>query len=164
MMTIETPNGKRQRLDRAQPEPHRFLLMSALATTILAASLGATVLFWLLYPYKTVNIPRSVMTQRYATQGSMVSYTLRYEKFTTQPALIRRRFVDGLIFNAGEFNSDVPPGKGLELREVRIPKTLPPGRYRIQEVATYQVNPIRTITVVSETDVFTVTEDTSAAH
>jgi len=61
-----------------------------------------------------------------------------------------------LVFNAAEGGVGLPAGEGHAVIETAIPKTLPPGTYRLEIVRKFHMNPIRVITITDVTEEFTV--------
>ena len=48
------------------------------------------------------------------------------------------------------------PGSGTARVQVKVPETLPPGKYQLRITAIYQMNPIRAIENISLTEEFEV--------
>lgn len=111
--------------------------------------------FWLVYPYKTLEIKRAEVITPIVAQNDHVHYKLDYCKYNSKPATVHKSFVDGIVYRLPAKVSNVPEGcrEGATVA-VEIPHSLPPGQYKIQSITTYQVNPIRRIDVFYETDTF----------
>jgi hypothetical protein len=154
-------NQKRRSEDKAVMS-HRHILKAFIGygTLVLAFGLLALVAFWLLYPYKIVTYKttpfRIVETNKSAKQGGALSYEYDYTKYIDVPAEVSKQFIDGLIFQSEGPITRKLVGSGHVHSEIQIPETLPSGKYRLRIIATYRVNPIRTIVITNETEQFTV--------
>ena len=140
---------------------HKFFYISAWAG-ILSAILMVLVLgFWMVYPYQVLkfNIAPSAISQDSYKRGTPITYIADYCKYVDVPAEITVQFIDGIVFtlpaHAGSF-TDV--GCGKKVVQLIIPATLPAGEYKISVTHKYQLNPIRSATIISETNKFFVTE------
>lgn len=119
-----------------------------------------TVLFWLLYPYNPIVFNDSVfpILNKTVKAGGRLSYTSDYCKYTNLTAVVSRTFVNGLIFITPPSITKRPSGCHMISVEVPIPHELPPGKYHLENIYSYQVNPIRTVTVFQNTEEFEVVE------
>lgn len=158
-------NRKFDGIDRRNPKRtvnprHILLSIFAYGTLALATICLIIVAFWLFYPYKTIEQspkPFPIVGNTRVMQGGFVAYKFNYTKHSELQATVHRQFVDGLVF-ASSSDASIGPGQssGTVQAEIPIPYTLPPGRYKLRITATYQVNPLRTIEVVNETQHFIV--------
>jgi hypothetical protein len=91
-----------------------------------------------------------------AKSGDYLALRENYCKNLSYPATVSRTFIDGISYQVPVYISNRPVGcYGKEEESVEyvyIPKALPPGKYRIQTVYSFQVNPIRTVhfTLISD--------------
>ena len=118
------------------------------------------VAYWWLFPYQTVNktpMPMPIVAG-YETvrQGGVVLYEYDYTKYTDVVPTVHRQFVDGLIFDSADASTHLLPGTGHVHVQVPIPVTLPPGRYHLQVITEFQMNPIRLIRAIDMTQDFMV--------
>lgn len=117
--------------------------------------------YWSFWPYKTIvqsPKPFNLVGNDYADQGGTISYEYDYCKFTDVKATVSKQFVDGLIFQSEDVSTVLEEGCGHVHREIKIPKTLPAGKYKLKITATYKVNPIRSIIIDNETEWFYVND------
>ena len=66
--------------------------------------------------------------------------------------------VDGVIYELSDSVGAVEKGCRVTKIDVWIPHSIPPGNYRMEFVARYQVNPIRVIQYINYSEPFTVTK------
>jgi len=137
-----------------------ILVFFTFATVFFAVML---ILFWATYPYKTIVVKNAKMATSTVRQGEITTYSIDYVKWMKSD-YVRRFFVDGLIFDAGEFKPIRPVGAEHGVTPIQIPGTLPPGTYRLRVVITFKPNPIRTIDYTFETDKFKVLESIANAN
>ena len=136
-----------------------FFLLS-----IFAIGLGImtvlTILFWLTYPYKPLVFNDSVfpIKNKIVRQGGTLTYVSDYCKNTNLSAVITRTFTNGLVFIVPAVTSYRPVGCQVINVVVSIPVELPPGKYFLQNLYSYQVNPLRTVVVAHNTEEFEVVE------
>lgn len=124
-----------------------------------------TVMFWLVYPYKPIvfNDPVFPIRNRIVKAGGTLSYTSDYCKHISLTAIVSRTFVNGLIFITPPSITKRPNGCHTISVEVSIPHELPAGTYHLENIYSYQVNPIRTVTVSQNTEEFEVVEASESA-
>ena len=118
------------------------------------------VLFWLLFPYKTIEInnePYPITKE--VKQGGVVVFEMDYCKYTKEEVVISRRFIDGIIYIVPDIVTAYnEPGCRASFITENVPDNLPEGEYYMKFYYTYEVNPIRKITVSARTQTFKVTE------
>ena len=103
-------------------------------------------IFWTLYPYKPLRIDNIEILSPVEV-GKPFTYKLTGEKYTDAPATISRQFVNGLTISMPIIASNVRQGSKDLLSSFILPY-LPAGKYYFRWSATYEVNPIRSVTVV----------------
>ena len=142
---------------------HKKIRIMLWLTCIATIFLIGLVLYWLYYPYNPIDTytkPYRVVypEDKVVKQGGILVYEFDYEKKSPILPEIRRQFVDDLVFNvAGNQNPTVTDiGKGTARVEIDIPRTLPPGTYYLHIIAEYEMNPLRTIYYVNDTESFEV--------
>lgn len=145
--------------DRGQ----KALMILSIFTGSVISVMLIVILFWLLYPYKTIDTgpqPYQILgaAPHSFVQGETFTYRYRYDKYTNQIPEVRKQFVDGLVFDASSFGPAIITGKGsgTAFAKVQIPDTLPPGEYFMRILVTYKVNPLRDVTHEYVTEKFTV--------
>lgn len=116
--------------------------------------------FWLLYPYKTIefNRPLGLIQNEDKTvkRGDRIRYLIDYCKYTNIMPEITKFFIDGVVYETPKTVGVASKGCGLQISDAYVPKAIPEGTYSLKIVATYKVNPIRTIKIVSQTEPFVV--------
>lgn len=133
------------------------ILIYGLLTILTGIVLLVTI--WLFYPYQTIEFKNTAyQTEKteYA-QGDTAYYTIDYCKFSDTVPTIKKFFIDGLRIQAEEHESVLVKGCRTQSVSLKIPKSLPAGRWKLQVESTYQLNPIRTLTTKNETNWFIVT-------
>jgi hypothetical protein len=119
-----------------------------------------TGIYWLTYPYEVLTInehPLKVLSRQVQTDG-IVMFELDYCKHMNIEGTISRRFIDGLIYSVPNITVHNEPGCRKVIITEDIPNNLPPSEYVMDFHYTYQVNPLRKITVHAHTQKFTVEE------
>jgi len=151
-----------RRMTDTPESKHTLFKVYVYGSFVITIAFLATLGFWLLYPYKTIDIkeqPYKIQGSRVLHQGENLLYTAKFEKYTYKVPTQHKQFVDGLIFNVSEEGSKPTirdPGLGVVLVSIHIPHTLPPGVYYIHIDTYYKMNPIREIHLESRTETFTV--------
>ncbi len=118
------------------------------------------VMYLLFYPFKTIDVlndPMPVLTP-VVKSGESVTYMVDYCRFVGGPGRIYRTIT-------GPSNVPIPPvdsvtkvGCRKTKVSVIVPKGIPVGKYTIHIVHEFQVNPLRKVTGVQDTQEFTVIE------
>jgi hypothetical protein len=136
-----------------------MILMSALSI-FSAFFLVTLTLFWEFYPYKVLvfNTPLFILNKKTIKAGQNLTYTSNYCKYIDLPATVGRVFSNDLIFSTPAQSSNRPMGCHSITVAVIVPHELPPGKYRLENVYEFKVNPIRTIVVKENTEEFNVIE------
>lgn len=141
----------------------KYLKTLVIMTCVASALLFGLLAFWQFYPYKVVETypkPYKIVypVDKTVRQGGYITYQFKYNKYTDKTAQLNRQFVDGLVFNVeGQQQPTIfGVGSGIARAQIHVPETLPPGRYKLRIIATYELNPIRDFVNESETEFFTV--------
>jgi hypothetical protein len=109
-------------------------------------------LFWAFWPYQPLVI-KSLEIVGTPKPGGEFTYQMEYEKKDALPGIIVKQFVDGFVVALPPISTNLPVGKRTSIHSVYLPK-IPPGRYEFVWSCTYQVNPIREVTVTAKTKCF----------
>lgn len=149
-------------MDR-ETDIYRHLRFMVILTIIAIAILIGLLAYWSFYPYDPISTspkPYKIVfpQDKIVRQGGYLTYQFDYNKTSKVLPIIRRQFVDGIVFNvAGSSSPTVTDvGKGTARVQIKIPETLPPGSYYLHIIAEYEMNPIRTIFYESSTEEFEV--------
>lgn len=114
--------------------------------------------FWAFYPYNPVEFKSNVypvMNENHTVKhGEILKYEIDYCKYTDQLPVLSKKYIDGIVF-------ETPLGRGIIIKGCHkqiidnvVPDTLVPGEYYMQIVIDYEVNPIRHIIYVNNTEKF----------
>jgi hypothetical protein len=119
-----------------------------------------TVTYWLTYPYEPLVFQdeKFPVINKIIKRGEMVVYTSNYCKYADLPALVTRTFKNELIFLTPTSITNRPIGCNSITIAVTIPKELPSGIFRLENTYEFQVNPIRKIIVLEDTEDFQVVD------
>ena len=140
-----------------------FYILSWVA---IACSIGLVLLitYWLAWPYKiaTQNGPAKILTP-VVKNGEEVRYTLDFCKYREiVPTSVTRQLVDGVIYTLPAPNSSRVLSLGCKVVESSTPIILPGCAecynrdVYLELISTYQVNPLRRVTVKFTTEKFKV--------
>lgn len=133
------------------------LLCAWYITAVAIFSILGLLGYWLLFPYKTIDIEVEKIMTPHVERGQHLRYAVDWCKHIDNPAILSRKFEDGIIYHVPETRSDVPKGcVDGKIISVYVPKALPPGEYILEVIITYQLNPIREASVQYRTPTFTV--------
>lgn len=124
-------------------------------TIALALSFMLVAGYWAVYPYKPLVIKNNPMPtyEKQVRAGDFLSYDVDYCKNTELPALVTRAFVDDVVFASPQIISDNEKSCRKHTVKIMIPN-IPPGKYFVRITYTYEVNPIRSVTVTAYTQNF----------
>jgi hypothetical protein len=154
------PNRRYVDFEVNQGGRHILLAVFAYGTFALAACAIALYAYWSFTPYNVVEYDTKpfhiVEPSKTVEQGGALSYEYNYVKHMLVPVTVTKHFVDGIVFQADSPVTVRPIGNGHVHAQIAIPETLPPGTYKLRITAVYRVNPIRDITIVNETEYFSV--------
>ena len=124
----------------------------AIAFFLLAVVPQFILIFWTVYPYDPLRID-SINILSKVEVGQPFTYKLTGEKYTDLPGTISRQFVNGLTISMPAVSSNINKGT-KELISSFILPYLPIGKYYLKWSATYNVNPVRSITVTGRSECF----------
>jgi len=118
----------------------------AWATIILAMLLLLLGIFWIVYPYQTMEVEDFVTTKAEYKSGDEVVYNFEYSKFIHEPCLVYRQLINGVTYPIDSFGSNLPKAQfKLSSDTIQLPMLLKPDTYILRLVYVHQVNPLRTI-------------------
>ena len=138
---------------------NKILAIFSYGTLILAFGFVALIIFWGVYPYKTIKVNNVSILTPTVQHGGDLAIKLDYDRYTDVDSAIIREFKDGIVFTTPEVEATGDVGHYDRLVEVSIPDTLPPGDYTLTTTATFKVNSIRKISVEWTTSSFKVTSN-----
>ncbi|MBU0847061.1 hypothetical protein KKH23_07695 [Patescibacteria group bacterium] len=138
----------------------RWLPRMAFVTLFTTAFIIALVAYWMFYPYRLVEFetPMEVINSP-VRRGEVVNYRLKFCKFTDLQPVISRRLINNFTIALPSLSPQ--SGKGcvdLISSSTIVPAHLPAGKYKLEMSSSYQVNPLRVITIPYETEEFDVIE------
>lgn len=137
----------------------RLWQLYAWGTIALTLVLLGVVAYWYFYPYEPLVVgvqPLPVIEEK-LRQGQTLHYEVTACKYTTLPAHVSRAFVDTVIYNTPLVEANNPSGCRTTRVGVVVPN-IPPGTYHLENVYSYQVNPIRAVEVKVVTEDFEIIE------
>lgn len=130
-----------------------------MATNIFAAWLLILLIYWSAYPYKLIDFekePFKVSTKQVKAGGTLI-YKVPFCKYTPIRPSITRVFSNDILYTQPVVTAIANPlGCHTNNIQAYVPKELPPGIYHLNTIYRYQVNPIRTIDISTETEQFEV--------
>lgn len=140
----------------------QFLQAMSYFTLILVIATIITLFNWSVKKYEPITFMQDEfqVLNPVVAQGGYLSYTVEYCKDNDLIPVVSTSYVDGIIYQTP--NTPQPfYGNGCEPKNflVYIPKALPPGKYYLNHIFTFQVNPIREVKVEAKTEMFEVIEN-----
>ena len=120
--------------------------------------------FWLLCPYEPIVVePIKIMNKdRVVQQGGTLIYRLAYDKKINIQSTVKRQLVNTYTITYTNVPGVARPGKGVAHTSLPVPKYASPGLYVLRWSSTYQVNPLRSITVSLDSEQFQVIKHVDA--
>ena len=112
--------------------------------------------YWLIYPYKPLNLTNVKLDRTEVNRGEHLLVSADYCKNTSKPADLYISFIDGVIYNTPPQVIDLENGCHKATLSIYIPKALPVGSFMLKGVFKYKVNPIREIEVNHLSEKFTI--------
>jgi hypothetical protein len=145
-----------------QDKTPKTLRYIAYLSLVITSVVLFVILFWLCYPYNPIEFKneRFIVDTPIVEQGGYLSYTIEYCKDNDLIPVVSTSYVDGIIYQTPNtpqpfYGNDCEPKNFL----VYIPKALPPGKYYLDHMFTFKVNPIREVSVEAKTEMFEVIEN-----
>lgn len=116
---------------------------------------AGVMVFWSVYPYKTLEFKSKLLVpQTTVRQGGYLEYISDYCKYVDLPATISRSFVNGIVFTTPLTFTDRAKGCNKIKVGIVIPPELAVGKYHLEIIYQYKVNPVRAITIKNESEEF----------
>jgi len=125
---------------------------------ILAILLIAWGVYSCCYPHKVMTINSVEIITPEVARGEGVRYKLDYCKYKNIESTIKKYLADGIIVPYAITKSRASVGCREVIITEKIPKFVNPGEYTIQAFISYDINPLKTITIEYETNKFKITE------
>jgi hypothetical protein len=128
---------------------------------VLISAMGLMLLFgfWLSYPYKVIEFKSTKTVEQTYKTGTILTLNISHCKYMPLPAKVVGQFVDGIVFTLKETKANAGIGCATRIaKDIIIPKELEAGTYLYRQTMIYRVNPVRTITVVFETNKFDIVQ------
>jgi len=125
---------------------------------IMAWGLTILTIYWLVYPYKIITFSKNhgkILTP-VVKRGDALIFQSDFCKYINVGADITRSFINELTYSQPTFQTNVPVGCDKVKRQISVPTTLPPHRYKVQTLYRYQINPLRVIEYKTFSNEFTV--------
>jgi len=129
-------------------------------TLFMALAFLVTIVFWMVWPYNpvTINTRPLPVLEKNIPSGGTIKYIVDYCKHNDLDVLIRRKFVDGLVYALPDVSTKNLRGCKKMTVLLDVPHSLQAGEYILISEFVYQVNPIRTITVRTHSEKFRILE------
>lgn len=136
----------------------RFLYSMSVFTLLLVTTVVGTVFYWLLYPYQPLILKDKEFSvlDKTVKRGETLYFVANYCRNFNGSATVNRAFINGLIFYVPSQTTMVKNGCGSVVVSIVIPLELRSGKYLLQNVYQYKVNPLRTVIVKQYTEEFEV--------
>lgn len=130
---------------------------------VLLLMLGAfsIIAYWELKSYEVLTFSDGNYTldKEVYYQGDEFRIKFKVCKYYDLQEHVLGRFIDGVIFSVPDVTSNFDTGcYDTFLTSVRIPTTLPGGKYVYEETVIYRVNPLKEVSYTFTTPEFTVLE------
>lgn len=121
---------------------------------ILAVVILFLVFYWLLFPYNPVKFIGNIKTTKTVYKvDDIVEYKIKYCKYMNIGTMVSRAFIDGVIYAVPLTHANNPIGCRDQNYSIRIPN-IPEGNYKIRIYYTYEVNPLKSITYMVDSNNF----------
>lgn len=129
--------------------------------TAIDAAAIVVALYWLLWPAHVLTVVGQdaiLNSGQMVVAGQAVIYRVAYCKYTDKQAFLSRSLVGSVLYGLPQSTNNIPPGCRTAISQnTIIPTGVAPGIYHLELRATYQINPLRSVSVESRTQDFIVT-------
>ncbi len=134
---------------------HNVVLLFIIVPAIILEML---VIFWLIYPYKPLEILQNPkVKQQQVKAGEILEYNIKFKKNTDIPSTITRTLIDGVMYTLPTLSPINNGGTYFQnIGSFEIPHSIPAGNYYFITSSCYQMNPLRTVCVEYKSDQFEV--------
>lgn len=97
-----------------------------------------------------------VVGEKEVKAGSVIKIHLDYCKHRDIPAVVSTKFIDTIQYSVQDYISQRPVGcnKPTATTGVLVPAQLPSGTYFLEQIFTYKINPLKTVTYKLTSDEF----------
>lgn len=139
---------------------NKLLYWFSVHTIILSFFMLLYIGYLLLYPFEPVVLhtnPFKIEKKEYKA-GEYLTYTISYTKKMAVAPKIKFFLVDGVIFPLSEKGVSRPVGTRTNTQLLKLPDSMPSGKYLLQIDLEYQVNPLRTIYYSWQSEQFEIKE------
>lgn len=133
----------------------------SLASLILCAVFVLTVGHWMTWPYKVMRINNLTVINAEIEAGGYLEYRLDYckdKEYELVRAQVQLSFRDGIIYNLPIESGSLESGCAADLYVLAVPETIPAGKYHLDMIREYSVNPLRKIEVHATSNIFKVSD------
>lgn len=132
-----------------------------LITNFILFAILLYVMYLILYPFKTVEFKdnRFPVLTKQVKQGKEMIFVSSYCKYVDLPATVSRAFINDFAYATETTITYAKKGCNTMKVVVYVPKELPLGKYYLHNKFVYQVNPLRTITLVHDSEEFEVVKE-----
>ena len=128
-------------------------------TLVITFGLVVLVGYWLFHSYTPIKFNNNPFPVENTTVkvGDYLIYDVDYCKYNTLLPTATKTFVDSLIFEVPA-ETVAPKAVGCKVIQVntQVPTALPAGKYVLKITYSYQVNPIKKVDIMTETQGFTI--------
>jgi hypothetical protein len=136
---------------------NKILIITSWISILSALIVISVATFWLVFPYNPLEIRGVNVLDKEVRAGGFLKYEIDYCKYTDNTSDVTRAFINGIIFTTPSITTNNPLGCHKNVHQIVVPSELPSGEYALRTVWTYQINPLRKVSVSSTTDKFMVT-------
>lgn len=137
----------------------KILHFLSYATILFAMAFMLWVAYMILWPVKVFEVdpsPMEVVTKEIRPGDNFV-YIARYCSFNESTVRFTPQLRDGTVVSFPTRTTSIKEGCFEAVsNSLEIPANTPPGVYNFRFVNEVEINPLRTITIISETEQFTV--------
>lgn len=126
-----------------------------LVVVVLNLSAYAYIIYCIFFPWRVFEFVTPVKPVMPVHQGELMLYEMNVIKYQNIPAHSVLSLIGGkYTIHLDDHPSNMPVGKRLTESAVMIDMDVPVGVYKLRWSGTWEVNPLRKVTVVSESDPF----------
>lgn len=125
---------------------NKVLNILSYAVIIVTLLLLCVAIYWLIRPYKVIDLTHFTVTPARAKIGDEIIMHFHVHKYSHATAESNISLQDGTFYSLASNIVSSPPSEFDTAKPVLIDKAVPPGHYHVVIVARYKVNPLRTIT------------------
>jgi hypothetical protein len=118
-------------------------------------------MYLILCPYKVLEFKdaRFPVITKQVERGDSLIFVSNYCKYVDEPATVSRSFINDFTYATVPIITHAKAGCRSMRVVVYVPPELPLGTYYLHNKFVYKVNPLRTITIVHDSEEFEVVEE-----